>query len=132
MMAEKQYYTMSEVTRIFGISEYTICRIEAEGFIQVRRQEGSRKIFAPEDLERIRVILALSRELGVNWAGIEVILHMRERMLEMQQQVDEIMNHLHRQMQNTLAERQMEQRQRLRPKMDIIKVLDEEQDGMED
>jgi MerR family transcriptional regulator, heat shock protein HspR len=125
MAAEKKYYTISEVIRIFGISEYTICRIEAEGFIEARRQEGSRKVFTPEDLERIRVILALSRELGVNWAGIEVILHMRERMLEIQQQVDEILDHLHRQMLDTLAERQIEQQQRLRPKMDIIKVLDE-------
>jgi MerR family transcriptional regulator, heat shock protein HspR len=128
MVVEKKYYTLREVTRIFGISEYTICRIEAEGFIEARRQEGSRKVFAPEDLERIRVILALSRELGVNWAGIEVILHMRERMVEMQQQVDEILDHLHRQMQDALAERQMERRQPLPPKMDIIKILDEKRE----
>jgi MerR family transcriptional regulator, heat shock protein HspR len=128
MAAEKEYYTLREVSRIFGISEYTICRIEAEGFIEARRHDGSRKVFAPEDLERIRVILALSRELGVNWAGVEVILHMRERMLEMQQQIDEILDHLHRQMQQTLAERQMDKPHGLRPKMDIIRVLDEEQE----
>jgi MerR family transcriptional regulator, heat shock protein HspR len=128
MAPEKEYYTLREVSRIFGISESTVCRIETEGFIEARRQKGSRKVFAPEDLERIRVIMALSRDLGVNWAGIEVILHMRERMLAMQEQVEEILDHLHRQMQETQAEQQVDKRHQLRPKMDLIKVLDERQE----
>ncbi|MEJ2033037.1 MAG: chaperone modulator CbpM [Deltaproteobacteria bacterium] len=125
MGEEKRLYSISEVTRIFEVSESTIYRIEAEGFVRARRNERSRKGFAPEDLERIRMVLELSRELGVNWAGIEVILHMRERMLSMQRQVQEIFSHLHRQMKDTLAEQQSGRRHQSLPKMDLIRILEE-------
>lgn len=126
-MAEgKPFYTIREVTRIFGVSQNTIYRIEAEGFVHSRRDEERRKGFAPEDLERIRMILELSRELGVNWAGIEVILHMRERMLAMQRQVQEIFDHLHRQMKDRL-DQQPDSRRGSLPKMDLIRILEEKE-----
>ena len=131
MAEEKCFYTVREVTRIFGVSEHTIYRIEAEGFVRSRRDEESRRCFTPEDVERMRMVIELSRELGVNWAGIEVILHMRERMLSMQQQVHEIFNHLHREMQDTLAERQAERQRQSLPKIDIIRILDEEKSESE-
>lgn len=77
------------------------------------------------------MVLDLSRDLGVNWAGIEVILHMREQMLAMQRQVHDIFTHLHRQMKNTLAERQLDRQPGSLPKMDVIRILEEKETGSE-
>jgi MerR family transcriptional regulator, heat shock protein HspR len=125
MAEEKRFYTIREVTRIFGVSERILYRIEAEGLVRARRDEERRKCFTPEDLEQIRLIVELSRELGVNWAGIEVILHMRERMLAMQRQVEEIFDHLHREMEDKLSEGQWDRQRRSLPKMDLIRILEE-------
>jgi MerR family transcriptional regulator, heat shock protein HspR len=124
MTTREKYYTIREVAGMFGISEYTVCRIEAEGLLESRRLQDGRKVFSSGDLERIRIVLALSRELGVNWAGIEVILHMRERMLEMQEQIEEIFEHLHRRMEERHGGPGENNRPLVRSKMDIIKILD--------
>ncbi|MDA8164436.1 MAG: MerR family transcriptional regulator [Desulfobacteraceae bacterium] len=125
MVEEKQYYTIREVTRIFGVSERIIYRIEEEGLVRASRDEGSRRRFTPEDLEQIRLIVELSRELGVNWAGIEVILHMRERMLALQREMREIFDQLPREMKDSPAGRAWELHRQSLPKMDIIRILEE-------
>jgi MerR family transcriptional regulator, heat shock protein HspR len=121
----KKQFSLEEVIRIFGISKYTICRIEAEGFIQVRREQDGCRTFSADDLERIRLIVELSRDLGVNWAGVEVILHMRERMMDMQRQLDEIFRDLGRRMEQNQREQPAADRKRPSRKMNIIEVLDE-------
>ena len=60
---------------------------DREGLLAPSRSEGNTRLYTDEDLERLEVILKLTRELGVNLAGVEIILNMREKMEAMQQQM---------------------------------------------
>jgi MerR family transcriptional regulator/heat shock protein HspR len=103
MVQKRKYYTITEVSRIFDVHPNTIRRLEQEGLIAPRRDSANRRQFCDDDLERIRTIFVFSRELGVNRAGVEVIMRMRERMINMQRQVDEIFKYLYRQVEKELA-----------------------------
>src|SRR5690349_4204668 len=61
---------------------------ERVGFLKQARAEGNTRLYTDSDLERLEVILTLTREMGVNLAGIEIILNMREKMAEMQHQME--------------------------------------------
>src|SRR5262249_24342456 len=62
---------------------------EREGLLKPSRSDGNTRLYTPEDLERLEVILHLTRDLGVNLAGVEIILNMREKMTQMHQQIQE-------------------------------------------
>ena len=61
---------------------------EREGLLKPSRSDGNTRLYTEEDVERLEVILKLTRDLGVNLAGVEIILNMRERMEEMQRQIE--------------------------------------------
>jgi MerR family transcriptional regulator/heat shock protein HspR len=67
------------------------------------RSDGNTRLYAEEDLQRLEVILTLTRELGVNLAGVEVILNMREKMEKLQRQVEEIIAFVQEQVSPSLA-----------------------------
>jgi MerR family transcriptional regulator/heat shock protein HspR len=71
---------------------------EREGLLQPSRSEGNTRLYTDEDLERLEVILHLTRELGVNLAGVEIILNMRAKMAEMQSQIEEFVSTLNREL----------------------------------
>lgn len=82
-------YMISAVAELYKIHPQTLRLYERVGLLKPSRSQGNTRLYTDEDLERLEVILTLTREMGVNLAGIEVILNMRERMAEMQQQVEE-------------------------------------------
>ncbi|MBI1356555.1 MAG: MerR family transcriptional regulator [Acidobacteria bacterium] len=82
-------YTISVVADQFGIHPQTLRLYEREGLLKPSRTDGNTRLYTDEDMERLDVILSLTRELGVNLAGVEIILNMRERMEEMQHQMQE-------------------------------------------
>lgn len=82
-------YTISVVADQFGIHPQTLRLYEREGLLKPSRTEGNTRLYTDEDMEQLDVILSLTRELGVNLAGVEIILNMRERMEEMQRQMQE-------------------------------------------
>jgi MerR family transcriptional regulator/heat shock protein HspR len=67
---------------------------EREGLLQPNRSEGNTRLYSSVDLERLELILTLTRELGVNLAGVEVILNMRENMSRLQQEVGSLMTYV--------------------------------------
>jgi MerR family transcriptional regulator/heat shock protein HspR len=67
---------------------------EREGLLKPSRSEGNTRLYTDQDLERLEVILKLTRDLGVNLAGVEIILNMRERMAEMQHQIEQFVSSL--------------------------------------
>ncbi|MEN6537052.1 MAG: MerR family transcriptional regulator, partial [Bryobacteraceae bacterium] len=71
---------------------------EREGLLKPSRSEGNTRLYTKEDLERLEVILQLTRELGVNLAGVEIILNMREKMAAMQREIEEFVSTLNREM----------------------------------
>ncbi len=90
----KGYYHISAVSRMYNIHPQTLRLYEREGLIQPSRSEGNTRLYTEEDLERLEVILNLIRDLGVNLAGVEVILNMREKMKEMEKQVNELLDYI--------------------------------------
>lgn len=78
------------VAEKYGIHPQTLRMYEREGLLRPARSEGKTRRYDPETIERLEIILSLTRHLGVNLAGVEVILHMKERMEKMQGEVRQL------------------------------------------
>lgn len=90
----KAAYMISAVSEQYAIHPQTLRLYEREGLLKPSRSEGNTRLYTDEDLERLEVILQLTRELGVNLAGVEIILNMREKMAAMQKQIEEFVSSL--------------------------------------
>ena len=90
----KAAYMISAVAEQYQIHPQTLRLYEREGLLRPSRSDGNTRLYTDEDLERLEVILKLTRELGVNLAGVEIILNMREKMEAMQRQFDEFVRTL--------------------------------------
>jgi MerR family transcriptional regulator, heat shock protein HspR len=82
-------YMISAVSALYKIHPQTLRLYERVGLLKPSRSQGNTRLYTDADLERLEVILNLTREMGVNLAGIEIILNMREKMSEMQQQMED-------------------------------------------
>src|ERR1700736_2767202 len=94
----KAAYMISAVAEQYAIHPQTLRLYEREGLLRPSRSEGNTRLYTDQDLERLEVILHLTRELGVNLAGVEIILNMREKMSEMQSQIQEFVATLNREL----------------------------------
>jgi MerR family transcriptional regulator/heat shock protein HspR len=101
-----EFFTISIVSQMHGVHPQTLRLYEREGLLIPHRSEGNRRLYSREDLRRLKIILSLTRELGVNLAGVEIILGMRDRMRAMQQEVQEFVQHLQREVMREAAQQQ--------------------------
>jgi len=85
---------ISAVAEQYEVHPQTLRLYEREGLLKPSRSEGNTRLYTDQDLERLEVILKLTRDLGVNLAGVEIILNMREKMAEMQRQIEEFVSSL--------------------------------------
>src|SRR3954449_11287594 len=90
----KAAYMISAVSEKYGIHPQTLRLYEREGLLRPSRSDGNTRLYTDEDLDRLEVILSLTRDLGVNLAGVEIILNMREKMAEMQHQIENFVSSL--------------------------------------
>lgn len=81
-------YMISAVAELYKLHPQTLRLYERVGLLKPSRSQGNTRLYTDSDLERLEVILTLTREMGVNLAGIEVVLNMREKMAEMQRQME--------------------------------------------
>jgi len=86
MKEKKPYYMISAVARTYNIHPQTLRLYERLGLLTPSRTDGNTRYYTDGDLEHLKVILNLTRNLGVNLAGVEVILNMREKMQKMQEE----------------------------------------------
>lgn len=96
------HYRISAVAEIYHIHPQTLRLYEKLGLLEPKRSPGKTRVYGNSDLDRLETILNLTRDLGVNLAGVEVILNMREKMLRMQGELDQLANH-HRAGANTAS-----------------------------
>src|ERR1700759_2696118 len=82
-------FMISSVAEQYALHPQSLRLYEREGLLKPSRSEGNTRLYTEEDLERLEVILHLTRDLGVNLAGVEIILNMREKMAEMQRQIQD-------------------------------------------
>jgi len=87
-------YSIGVVAERYGIHPQTLRMYEREGLLEPGRTEGGTRLYSDEDLEQLELIMALTRDMGVNLAGVEIILHMRQRMSRLQQEVQEMFEYL--------------------------------------
>ena len=123
MSAERRkgVYMISAVAELFGIHPQTLRLYEREGLLRPSRTEGNTRVYTDEDLEQLQTILNL-RELGVNLAGVDIILNMRVKMQRMQEEITQFTDFIHRELsreENALSERAKNALVRL-PRKDIV------------
>jgi len=92
---KKAGYMISSVAETYEVHPQTLRLYERLGLLQPSRSDGNTRLYTDKDLERLETILNLTRDLGVNLAGVEVILNMREKMEKMQKELQEILGFLH-------------------------------------
>src|SRR5713226_373249 len=85
-------YMISAVAELYHLHPQTLRLYERQGLLKPSRSEGNTRLYTAEDLERLDVILMLTRDMGVNLAGIEVILNMREKMQQMERQMKDFVH----------------------------------------
>ncbi len=90
----KGAYMISAVAEMYDIHPQTLRLYEREGLLKPSRTEGNTRLYTEEDLQRLEFILSLARDLGVNISGMAIILQMRERMEEMQRQIQDFVKYM--------------------------------------
>jgi MerR family transcriptional regulator, heat shock protein HspR len=95
----KGAYMISAVAEMYEIHPQTLRLYEREGLLKPSRTEGNTRLYTDEDLQRLEFILTLARDLSVNISGIAIILQMRERMEEMQHQIQDFVKSIQEEMQ---------------------------------
>src|SRR5437879_12760545 len=90
----KGAYMISSVAEMYGIHPQTLRLYEREGLLKPSRTEGNTRMYTEEDLQRLEFVLSLARDLGVNIAGMAIILQMRERMEEMHRQMHDFVQYI--------------------------------------
>src|SRR5690348_17116256 len=96
-------YMISAVAELYQLHPQTLRLYERVGLLKPSRSEGNTRLYTDADLERLEVILNLTREMGVNLAGIEIILNMRDKMAEMQEQMEEFIKFVRNEMARDLT-----------------------------
>jgi MerR family transcriptional regulator, heat shock protein HspR len=94
----KGYYMISAVAQKYNIHPQTLRLYEREGLLKPSRTDGNTRLYSDEDLEQLGTILTLTRDLGVNLAGVEIILNMRRKIERMQSEVNEFMEYVKREL----------------------------------
>ena len=85
----QRFYMISTLAQSYGIHQQTLRMYEREGLLKPSRSEGNTRLYTDEDMKRLEMILSLSRDLGVNLAGIDVILKLRTQIDQMQKEMNE-------------------------------------------
>jgi MerR family transcriptional regulator/heat shock protein HspR len=94
----KAAYMISAVAEQYDIHPQTLRLYEREGLLRPSRSDGNTRLYTDDDLERLEIILKLTRDLGVNLAGVEIILNMRAKMEAMQLQMQEFVSTLNQEL----------------------------------
>lgn len=94
MKKRAKTFTISAVAEEFEVHPQTLRLYEREGLLKPSRSEGNTRLYTDADLERLELILSLTRDLGVNLAGVEIILNMREKMDTMQREFERFFDYL--------------------------------------
>jgi MerR family transcriptional regulator/heat shock protein HspR len=100
----KPYYMISVVSQRYDIHPQTLRLYEREGLLKPSRTDGNTRLYSDEDLHRLETILSLTRDLGVNLAGVEIILNMRQKMDDMQREVNEFMEYVKKELARGLGD----------------------------
>jgi MerR family transcriptional regulator/heat shock protein HspR len=120
---QKAAFMISAVAEQYQIHPQTLRLYEREGLLKPSRSEGNTRLYTEEDLDRLEMILKLTRDFGVNLAGVEIILNMREKMLAMQSQIEEFVRTLNQELAVHIPQPQAEEHNSLIPVITLPPVV---------
>lgn len=92
----KKYYHISAVAQMYDIHPQTLRLYEREGLFKPSRSDGNTRLYSEDDLKQLEFIISLTRELGVNLAGVEVVINMKQRMNQIEAEVNEFLEYVRR------------------------------------
>src|SRR5688500_12187916 len=98
------YFMISAVAQRYNVHPQTSRLYEREGLRKPSRTEGNTRLYSEDDLEQLETILSLTRDLGVNLAGVEIILNMRQKIEQMQGEVNEFMEYVRHELSRGLGD----------------------------
>src|SRR5258707_6543137 len=93
MKRKKGYFSISAVSKMFSIHQQTIRLYEKEGFIAPKRSEGNTRLFSEEDLDKLEEIIHLTHTVGINLAGVDMILKLQKKIQKLQSQINDLFVH---------------------------------------
>ena len=93
---KKKFFHISHVATVYDLHPQTLRLYEREGLLKPSRSEGNTRLYSDEDIRQLEIILNLTRDLGVNLAGVEVILNMRSKMEQIENEVNEFLDFVRR------------------------------------
>lgn len=88
MKRKKGYFSISAVAKMFSVHQQTIRLYEKEGLLSPKRSEGNTRLFSEEDVDRLEEIIYLTHKLGINLAGVEMILRLQRQIKKMQKEMN--------------------------------------------
>ena len=100
---DEPVYLISVVASMLDIHPQTLRQYEREGLVKPSRTEGRMRLYSQRDIDRMKLILRLTRQMGVNLAGVDIILQLKEQMDKMQEQIDRLQEELSRVNRNGLV-----------------------------
>ena len=112
---DKERFTIRVAAEMLSVHQQTLRLYEREGLVSPQRTPGNTRMYSRRDIERLRTILNLTREMGVNLAGVQVILNLLERMEGQQERMEEMMDFIRREMWTLLKEKYGENSTALTP-----------------
>ncbi len=94
----KGYFSISAVAKMFSVHQQTIRMYEKEGLVSPKRSEGNTRLFSEEDINRLEEIIYLTHTLGINLAGVEMILKLKKHIKKLQKEMNELFKHAHQEL----------------------------------
>ena len=91
---DEPVFLISVVAKVLNIHPQTLRQYEREGLVSPSRTEGKMRLYSQRDIDRIKMILRLTRELGVNLAGVDIILRLKEQIEDMEKEIEELREEL--------------------------------------
>ena len=99
MRRKKGFFSISAVAKMFSIHQQTIRLYEKEGLINPKRSEGNTRLFSEEDIDHLEEVIYLTHQLGINLAGVEMILKLKKQMKKMQKEMNNLFEATQKQLQ---------------------------------
>lgn len=92
MKRKKGFFSISAVAEMFSVHQQTIRLYEKEGLIAPKRSEGNTRLFSEEDIEKLEEIIYLTHQLGINLAGVEMILKLQKKIHRLQKEMNKVLD----------------------------------------
>jgi MerR family transcriptional regulator, heat shock protein HspR len=103
----KAFFSISAVSKMFSVHQQTIRLYEKEGFIQPKRSDGNTRMFSEDDIEKLEEIIYLTHQLGINLAGVEMILQLQKKMKKMQVDMNKVFAETQKQLETETQSRKL-------------------------